>query len=393
MRIAVIGAGVGGLTLANGLQRAGIEVSVFERACEPPTAGSGLSVFGNGWRALDAVGVGDAVREIAGSAVSGLQAGQRAPDGTWLARTPVRALTALRIVHRAELHAVLEAQLRPGTVRYAHAAHVSGTDGLLAVRAPGGNTVERFAVVVGADGIRSATRSALGLDTGVRYAGYSTWRGITSSPVNLHGAAGETWGRGLRFGYAPLQDGRVYWFAVATMPAQVDVGDELGHVRTRFAGWHDPIGALLDATDPATVFRLPIEDLDRPLSAFHRGRCVLLGDAAHAMTPDLGQGGNQAMEDAADLTARLHAQLADGPNAPAGVAAALDAYDRARRGRTQAVAARARSVGRVAQARGFLSAPLRNALLRVTPSAAVARQLDELQSWAPPATHIQERFA
>ena len=393
MRIAVIGAGIGGLTLANGLQRAGVDVSVFERAYEPPMSGSGLSVFGNGWRALDAVGVGDAVREIAGSAVTGLQAGQRTPNGSWLARTPMRALTALRIVHRAELHAVLEAQLRPGTVLYAHAAHVSGTDGLLALEAPGGNTVQRFPVVVGADGIRSATRSAMGLDTGVRYAGYSTWRGITSSPVDLHGAAGETWGRGLRFGYAPLQDGRVYWFAVATMPAQADVEDELGHVRARFTGWHDPIAALLEATDPAGVFRLPIEDLDRPLSAFHRGRCVLLGDAAHAMTPDLGQGGNQAMEDAADLTARLHAQLADGSADPDGVAAALDGYDRARRVRTQAVAARARSVGRVAQAGGPVSASLRNALLRATPSAALARQLDELQSWTPPTTHTQERSA
>jgi 2-polyprenyl-6-methoxyphenol hydroxylase-like FAD-dependent oxidoreductase len=297
MRISIIGAGIGGLATASGLVRDGHDVTVHERAPRISPIGAGLSLFGNAFAALDALGLGDAVRAIAD-------------------------------------------------------------------------------LVVAADGIGSRTRAGLPGDPGARYSGYSTWRGITDAPVDLHGEAGETWGDGLRFGLAPLADGRVYWFGVATLPENTLFADELAELHRRFDGWHAPIADLIDATEPAAIARHDLHDLAGPLPSFVHGRVALLGDAAHAMTPDLGQGGGQALEDAATLV-RLLAATDD-------VDAALARYDTLRRARTQPIARRSRAVGRIAQLQGGLRTRLRDLAIGLTPTGLLRRQLTALQDWRPP---------
>ncbi len=384
MRIAVIGAGIGGLSVARGLQRAGAEVTVLERSPEPRAVGAGLSIFGNGVRALDALGLGAELRSIA-PPLGAIRGGQRRPDGGWLTVVPGDAALELRVVERSALHAALIGSLAPGTLRTGRRVLGADADGTLRSAADGGAPVtERFDLVVAADGIRSTVRASWPGDPGVRYAGYAAWRGLTAHPHELGGEAGETWGRGLRFGIAPLPAGRVYWFGVASMPADARIADEAAELRRLFAGWHDPIPALLDDTPADAITRLPVEELAGDLATFRRGRVVLLGDAAHAMTPNLGQGGGQALEDAAVLVAVLGGLAAQAAPEPAAVDAALDRYDRMRRPRAQSIARRSRAVGRVAQLRGRGAVALRDLALRLTPSGALARQALSVQRWAPP---------
>jgi 2-polyprenyl-6-methoxyphenol hydroxylase-like FAD-dependent oxidoreductase len=382
MRVIIIGAGIGGLCTAVGLQRAGVDVTVLERAERLRPAGSGLSLFANAATALGSIGLGGVLDALSAPGAAGLRGGQRRPDGSWLAIYPREAIASLRVVHRADLHERLVTELHPGTVRLgAEAAVVDQAAASVTTR---GGDVLHADVVVAADGIRSSVRSAWPGDPGVRYSGYSTWRGVTARPVDLEGAAGETWGRGERFGLAPLADGRVYWFAVASMREDACIENEFAEVRARFAHWHSPIPALLDATEPAGVFRLPIHDLAAPLRTFRSGRCVLLGDAAHAMTPDLGQGAGQAIEDAATLTALLRPLASASASSSDAVEDALARYDRLRRRRTQPLARRARMLGQVAQVRSAAGVALRDAVLRATPASALGRQLRAVQQWKLP---------
>ncbi|MDH6677841.1 2-polyprenyl-6-methoxyphenol hydroxylase-like FAD-dependent oxidoreductase [Rhodococcus sp. LBL1] len=385
MRVGIVGAGIGGLCTAIGLQRAGANVTVFERADELRPGGSGLSVFANGVRALDALGVGDQFRSITSAETRELRGGQRRPDGTWLATIPSGAVTELRVVDRADLHRLLSSALEPGTVHLAARVTAATPDGVLHIREAGGRErIEHFDVVVAADGLRSAIRAGWRSDPGVRYAGYAAWRAITSTPADLSGEAGETWGTGLRFGIAPLADGRVYWFAVATMPEHEQVEDEFARVQQLFGGWHAPIPRLLDATAPDAVHRLPINELAGRLPSFRQGRVLLLGDAAHAMTPNLGQGGGQAMEDAATLAALLRTLAPQPTPDRTELETALTRYDRLRRPRTQKIAQRSRAIGTLTHRYGPGVSAIRDLVVRLTPSAALARQLQSIQNWNPP---------
>ena len=382
MRVGVVGSGIGGLCSAVGLQRAGADVLVFEQATDLRPGGSGLSVFANGVRAMDALGVGDRFREIASAEVRELRGGQRRPDGSWLSTMPMDALAELRVVDRTDLHGMLEAELHDGTLVPGTVVTDARPDGTLVRRgADGRESCDRFDLIVAADGLRSTVRATWPDDPGVRYAGYSAWRGITEHAMDLRGEAGETWGVGHRFGMAPLADGRVYWFAVATMPAEQTFPDEAATLRERFGHWHDPIPALIDVTRADRIRRLPISELARRLGSFRRGRIVLLGDAAHAMTPNLGQGGGQAMEDAATLAVLLASAGSSSREAPD---AMLTRYDTLRRPRSQLVAKRSRAVGRLAHVRGRAASGLRDFVVSRTPQRALRRRLAWLQDWEPP---------
>jgi 2-polyprenyl-6-methoxyphenol hydroxylase-like FAD-dependent oxidoreductase len=364
MRAIIIGGGIAGLASALALTRRGWQVEVFERAPEFTEVGAGLSLWPNALRALDTLGVGEQVR---GRAVLQGQVGIRDAAGRWLSRTDTaemeRRYGPAIMIHRADLLAVLRAAvpgevLRPGTT-------------VTAVRPDGTVTysagASRADLVIGADGVRSITRQSVwpGAPT-PRYAGYTSWRVVTA-PVPV-AAAAESWGRGERFGYIPLPDGRIYCYATANAPEGAP-GGGLAGLRRRFGGWHDPIPALLDAIDPDTVLHHDLYELP-PLNTYTSGRVVVAGDAAHAMTPNLGQGACQALEDAVVLGN----VLAGGDG--------LAAFDRQRRPRTQMITRRSRRIGAAAQWASPAAVHLRNTAVRLLPSSSFARSLAPILDWA-----------
>ncbi|TQS30575.1 FAD-dependent monooxygenase [Microbispora sp. KK1-11] len=373
----VIGAGIGGLTAALALARKDWSVTVLEQAASIEPVGAGLAVAPNALRALDVIGVGDEVRRLA--AIQG-QSGIRVPDGRWLSRITAEDAAArygdpIVLLTRSALVGILAGRLPQGALRVdTRVESVDPATGRVTV--PGAETIEAD-LVVAADGIRSRTRSALfpGHPAPV-YAGVTSWRAIVPLP-GVTGAS-ETWGRGLIFGVMPLAGGRVYCYATAAVPAGLRAADERDELLRLFGRWHDPIPALLDAADPAAVLRHDIHSLDAPLPAFHAGRVALMGDAAHPMTPNLGQGACQAMEDAVVLAERV---------SPRGdLAAGLAVYSRERLARTTPIVRRSRAIGRLTRWRNPPAVALRDGAMRAAgrfgPGVAL-RQGDQIFAWSP----------
>jgi hypothetical protein len=141
-------------------------------------------------------------------------------------------------------------------------------------------------LLVGADGLHSVVRGHLLGRHPPAYAGYTAWRGVAAFDLGPT-PPGETWGRGARFGLVPLAGGRVYWFATANAPEGVRPadGDHRRELLDRFRGWHEPVEAVVRATDPSVVLRNDIYDRD-PVNRWGDGRATLLGDAAHPTTPE-----------------------------------------------------------------------------------------------------------
>ena len=376
MKAIIIGGGIGGMALAVALRQQSIEAEVYEQADELREVGAGLVLWPNALKALDTLGLVPAIRAVS---VPFRESEIKTWQGELLTRLTSSELqdahTGGELIHRTQLLKVFADCLNPADVRLGCCcASFEQNQSGVTTRFRNGQSANGD-LLIGADGIHSVVRHQLFGDVSMPYAGYVVWRGITD--IDIHQPVGtESWGKGMRFGCRTTTQGRTYWYATANMPAHQpdNPNGRRAELLARFHDWHTPIPAILQATEEAHILRSDIANV-APLKQWSVGRVTLLGDAAHALTPNLGQGACQAIEDAVTL-ARLLKHSAS-------IEAALQTYQERRMRRVYAVANRARRLGEVGQWENPLARTLRNFAVKHHPDALQQRQMRWLFHFDP----------
>ncbi len=343
-RALIAGGGIGGLAAALALQQQGIESVVFERAPQLRDGGAGLHIWTNGMLALAHLGLADRVSQIAPSqeichfsTATGKVIGDW-PVGDFLPKYGQPTVA----IGRSELHGILRDAFNGSIITGAEVTgYTEHPDGVTVHFADG--TSESGDILIGADGVHSAVRKQLLGPEPPDYTGYIAWRGHAHlgpeefAPGTFH----AIFGPGTRFTYYDIAPGLVHWMSVANGPAGGrDTGtpeQTLAMLRERHDGWVDPVDRILEATDPESILRGDVLDR-KPDAVWGKGRVTLLGDSAHAISFNIGQGACQAIEDA--LVLALH--LSD-PEAT--LTGALRAYEAERQERTKPMQELAHRIG------------------------------------------------
>jgi 2-polyprenyl-6-methoxyphenol hydroxylase-like FAD-dependent oxidoreductase len=362
MKAMIIGAGISGLSTGIGLRRAGVEVTVFERGrgLASVQAGGGMHLWNNAMSALQRMGMADRVESV-GEGVDHFSwytsHGRLMGSGDVTELTRKVGAPAIGLT-RADLHAALTAAEQDliqfnsqltGFERDANGVTARFADG----------REERADVLIGADGIRSKVREQIQGEAEPRDSGVVVCQGVAKSDEQLipPRVYGMLWGRGTRFGYYPVNGG-AFWYLLVAAPKDLfaDPAERRQKLAKYTAGWAEPVPRLVETTADADL--IPGNIIDRePAQKWGEGRVTMVGDAAHAMTPFLGQGGGQGIEDAAVLTECLK----DATDLPS----ALRAYENLRRDRTAHITRRAFKVGQTTSLRNPVACAVRNRLMTV----------------------------
>lgn len=367
----IIGAGIGGLATALALHRRGIRTRVFESAAQLAPVGAGIVVQPNAMTLLNRYGLAQQVREAgwpienyalldaAGATLSNMPAHYR-NDGV------VQHSIA---IHRGALQQILRAALPPDVLVTAkRCIGLSSTAGKPRAHFADGSSAQGE-FLVGADGIHSTVRGALFPAGSLRYSGQTCWRGVAQLRLSPQWRTQltEVWDRGRTFGFVPIDEQRVYWFATRLAPA--GGRDDAQHLSQQliqaYQDLADPIAHIIRRTAPDSILRNDLHDL-APLKSWCKDNAVLLGDAAHAAMPNLGQGGAQAIEDSWCLAQRMST---DGP-----VTARLREFAALRMPKAHRVVNNSRQLASLAHWSNGLACRLRKLILRATPASVLRRQ-------------------
>jgi 2-polyprenyl-6-methoxyphenol hydroxylase-like FAD-dependent oxidoreductase len=361
VRIAIVGGGIGGLTTALSLKEFGFEAQVYEQAPVLLDVGAAIAVWPNALRVLERLGVAETIHQHAGEMDEIRWLDQ---NGFLINRVSIPRSVAL---HRADLQSTLLHVLPPGWIKlgYSLVAYETRDDKVVA-RFTNGEEIEAD-FLIGADGLHSDVRAQLLGDGPPIYRGYTVWRGIASvAPDSVSSnTALEIHGRGQRFGLGPVGNGRVGWWATANAKTKQRSSDDTRReLLCLFKDWYKPALDLIEATPSDHILTTPAFDREA-VSTWGAQHVTLLGDAIHPTTPNLGQGGCLAMEDAFVLARCFEKYGA--------TEEALRKYEGCRRHRTAAITRYSRFYGTVGQWENPLARTIKKILFPLPPESLLQR--------------------
>lgn len=370
--VTIIGGGIGGLTTAIALKQIGIEAKVIEATPEFRPVGAGLSLGANAMQAFRNIGIADAVI-AAGKNMDALTIFDQ--QGRVINRTNTQRVNAKYgisnfSIHRAALHNVLYSFLSPeNIIQGKRSCGIEELGEGYRVLFEDGSNIESDCLIV-AEGIHSPIRKKLAPASRLRYAGYTCWRGIVQNEKQIVSFS-ETWGTRGRFGIVPLANNQIYWFATKSVkePASGFKDYRRADLANNFSGYHEPVMDLINATAEDQIIWNDIFDLE-PINRYAYGNLVLIGDAAHATTPNLGQGACMAIEDAVVLANCLKKNSK--------VSEAFEKFQEKRLKRTHDIVNGSWRMGKIAQLEDPLLSKIRNSFFRLIPQSVYEKQIDDL---------------
>ena len=379
MKITIIGGGIAGLTTALSLNKLGFDCEVFERAKQLNEVGAGIWMQPNALKVLDWLGLGELVRE------SGTLLDQ--VDITNSQLIPIKKTkqevvqdekgNKIVAIHRATLQKILYEAIPKGIVNLGY-EFKSLEQNENQVKISFGGREIMSDLLIGADGINSKVRDNIFSNSSKRFSGQTCWRGISDIrlPDEFQNAGIESWGKKIRFGFSQVTENQVYWFAVknASQNGTDNILTIKAELKNYFSDFNSLVLNIIEHTNAEKIIRNDISDLKR-LDKWHKDKVVLVGDAAHATTPNMGQGAGQGMEDAyylANILAK-HNQIEQ----------ALSLFESNRREKVDYVVNNSWIFGQMAHNR--FGQIVMKIIMKLTPDKVMKQQMNKLYS-------IQDKF-
>lgn len=365
--ITIIGAGIGGLTTALTLKQKGINVTIFESSAAIKPIGAGIIIANNAMQVFKKLGIQKKI-EAAGNRISVMKitdAQLKNISVVDLAEYEKKYDVCNIAIHRGELQSILASEIGYQNIQLSKRLSKIEKAELFKLTFEDGSTVSSK-VVIGADGIRSVVRSQLFEENTLRDAKQICWRGICDIqlPEHYHIELNEAWGKGKRFGFVKISDQKVYWYALANSK---NINREAVDLSETFREFHADILNIISSTSKDRIIMGDVLDL-KPIDRWQSENVCLIGDAAHATTPNLGQGACQAIEDAYILGKLLDDGLA--------IENTFKAYERLRRDKAHKIVNTSWAVGKMAHIENRFGIVLRNFLMQNLPKSLQKKQMD-----------------
>jgi len=373
MKYTIIGAGIGGLTTALAFEQKGIDYQLYEKATELNTVGAGIWLAPNALQVLESLGL-----------LAEIKANGNSIDRITLAKANSVPLTDTKqgfvkelfgystiAIHRAKLQKILLEKIPAEKIFLGKEfKSFSKLDSEKIKVSFEDNSEIETDFLIGADGINSKVRKQLFPSSKIRYSGQTCWRGIANFSLeeDLAHRGVEFWGKHIRFGFSKIVDDKVYWFAVAlAKPNQKDKENSIkAELIEKLSDFYSVVGELLQATEESKIMRNDINDL-KPMQNWHKDGICLIGDAGHATTPNIGQGGAQAIEDAHYLSDLIE-------NSPE--ENVFDQFQNKRKMRVDMIVRRSKTVGKMAHWK--FGTRFRNSFLANIPDETTEKQMIDL---------------
>jgi len=370
MTIDIIGGGIGGLTIAIALQKKGIDVRVFEQAKKIKPVGAGIILANNAMQVYEKLGLRKEI-EQSGNPISSVNI-------TDIQLKPISSIDLKYFeekhrvqniaIHRGTLQQVLINQLNKNSLKLDHSlTNIEKTGKEYILQFKNGQTISS-SIILGADGLNSVVRNQLFSENKIRHTDQICWRGVTdfALPQQYQNELNEAWGSGDRFGFVQIAPKVVYWYALLSQQNHADYS--VNKLNTYFRNYHSIVREIIKQTSIKTIHTAIISDLD-PIKIWHKENVCLLGDAAHATTPNMGQGACQAIEDAYILSECLHKFDTN---------KAFRAYQKLRISKAHQVVKASWTLGKIAHWKNPIAIFFRNQLMRMTPQNINRKQSEKI---------------